>query len=112
MKASTPEKDRTMKLSTLVISCALAVGGSAAFAQTDNSGSGSGAQSHGPSLVDKAKSGIHKLGDVTRKVAHKVTGKDSKSGDPTDTSTMGASGSSSGSGSTSDSSAHGKKQQH
>jgi hypothetical protein len=111
MKASTPEKDRTMKLSTLVIAGTLAVGGSAAFAQTDNSGSGSGTGSQGPSLVDKAKSGIHKLGDATRKVAHKVTGKDKKSGDPTDTNSMGASGSSSGSDSSSASSAHGKKQQ-
>jgi hypothetical protein len=88
-----------MKLPSLVIACAVAVGGSAAVAQTDHSSGSSASGSQGPSLVDKAKAEMHKLGDATRKIAHKVAGKDKKSGDPTDTSTMGGSGSSIGPGS-------------
>jgi hypothetical protein len=108
MNAST-HKDRTMKLSTLVISCALALGGTA-FAQSDKSAgsSASGSEAKGPSLVDKAKTGVHKLGDATRKVANKVTGKDKKSGDPTDTSKLGGSNDES---SSIDSGSQGKKPQ-
>jgi hypothetical protein len=83
-----------MKFSTLVIASALAVGGTAALAQTDNSSSSSGTH-NGPSLVDKAKSGIHRLGNATRNALHKVGGKNrhDTQASSNDTSAMGASSS-------------------
>jgi hypothetical protein len=107
-----------MKFSTLILAGAVALGGTAAFAQSDSSGSGSTAGSQsggGTSIVEKAKSGMHKLGTATKHALSKVTGKgkqdtQASGSGASNTSTMGASGSSSGAGDSS--SGSGKSSKH
>ena len=69
-------------LSAVLMAAALGAAG-AAGAADQSTGSGS---ANGPSLGDRAKSTMHRIGDATKNAWHKVTGKDAGS----DTRSMGA----------------------
>lgn len=64
-----------MKVTHLALACALAVGGSAAFAQGDSGGRDVGSSQSSSHAGEKLKSGMHNLGEKTRHAWDKLTGK-------------------------------------
>lgn len=79
-----------MKRTLIALTCSLAFAGASALAQ-DTGSQHSTSQSSGPSLTDKAKSAMHRLGDATRNMFHKAGDKTEQAKSDHDTKSMGAS---------------------